>query len=159
MSTAVCELSDLPVNQCSCRLHAAPEHRGGAPGQGGSRDGYPTAGAAARLADPHIATSADSEFPRALARIQAAGGAAAAVHEFAGYCAWVGHVWENFRATRAGLVAAAALATAEVAGMQSVELLALVEDAGPVPWELPMRSDWVADVDAIFARRAGSRQA
>lgn len=76
-----------------------------------------------------------------------------------GYCAWVGHVWETYRATRAGLVAAAALATAEVAGMHSVEVLALVEDAGPVPWDLPMRSDWVADVDAIFARRAGSRQA
>lgn len=155
MIELICELSDLPVSQCACRLHAKPEERAASLDAGG-RDGYPAAGAAEVLARSERTEITEPSALRTLERIRAATSSTAAVHELALYCADSAHWWPNFRQMRAEIVAALAVAVAERGQAEPAAVLALIEDAGPVPWEKP-RTDWVADVNAIFARRFGAR--
>ncbi|HEY5880740.1 MAG TPA: hypothetical protein VIU11_17650 [Nakamurella sp.] len=119
-----------------------------------NRDGYPATGVAAVLPTAESIEVTDAEFDKALKRIRTAVSRQQAVHEFAQFCAGAGHWWESYREERARWIAALTVATAKRVQADPAEVLALIEDAGEVPWERPPRAFWVADVDAIFERRS-----
>lgn len=151
MVAAICDMSDLPVDQCACRLHGRPEPRGHA-AQGGGRDGYPAAGVAPLLGTVQEIEITDVGFRGILTRVRAAGSGEQAVHELALFCADSAHWWESYRPQRAQWLAILTVAAADRVQARPTDVLALIEDAGPVPWEKP-RTSWVADVDAIYERR------
>lgn len=157
----ICELSDLPVEQCACRVHAKNEptqpHHGGTEM---SWNGYPAEGVdewLGKVTDNDVAgeDGDNRRFMRMLTRVRKEPSAREAMKLVADYCSDASHwipKWLELRSRRIALLVDAVAVKTDT-GPTSV--LACVANAGYCPRLRDDRPEWVLSVmnryDRLFA--------
>lgn len=156
--TTICELSDLPVEQCACRVHAKKElaqpHHGGTDM---SWNGYPAEGVAVWLG---VVTDNDvggedgdnRRFMRVLTKVRTEPSAREAMKLVADYCSDASHWIPKWLELRSRRIALLIDAVASKTGTDPTLVLACVADAGYCPRLRDDRLEWVLRVMNRYGR-------
>jgi len=161
----ICELSDLPVEQCACRMHAKGEPV--QPRHGGtdmSWNGYPVEGVAGwlgKVTDDDVAgeDGDNRQFRLLLATVRREPSAREAMNLLAKYCSdsshWIPR-WLEIRSRRIALLVSAVAVKTDT---DPTRVLACVADAGYCPRLRDDRHQWVLSVRNRYDRLFGPESA